>query len=44
MRTAYSAGFKVVGVYDKNVYASRDEVLASCHVFLDCDDKYNLDI
>ena len=44
LRTAYSAGFKVVGVYDKNVYATQNEVLANCHVFLGKDDKYNLNL
>ncbi len=44
MRTAYGAGFRVVGVYDKNVYASEDEVRANCHVYLDKNSKYRLDI
>lgn len=44
MRTAYSAGFRVVGVYDKNVYATEDEVRANCHVYLDKDNMYRLDI
>ena len=44
MRTAYSNGFKVVGVYDKNVYASEDEVKANCHIYLDKDSMYRLDV
>lgn len=44
MRTAYGAGFRVVGVYDKNVYATEDEVRANCHVYLDKNSKYRLDI
>ena len=44
MRTAYGAGFCVVGVYDKNVYATEDEVRANCHVYLDKNSKYRLDI
>ena len=44
LRTAYTNGFKVVGVYDKNVYASSDEVKALCHVYLDKDSRYSLDL
>ena len=42
MRTAYTNGFNVVGVYDKNVYATEDEVKSLCHIYLDKDSKYNL--
>ncbi len=44
MRTAYTNGFKVVGVYDKNVYATEEEIKSLCHVYLDKDSKYNLSI
>ncbi len=44
MTTAYNNGFKVVGVYDKNVYATEDEVKKLCHVYLDKDSRYNLPI
>ena len=44
LRTAYSNGFKVVGVYDKNVYATEDEVKANCHIYLDKDSLYRLDV
>ena len=44
LRTAYTNNFKVVGVYDKNVYAPEDEVKSLCHVYLDRDSKYNLNI
>ena len=44
MRTAYGAGFRVVGVYDKNAYATRDEVLSTCHIYLDENSGYRLDI
>ncbi len=44
MRTAYGAGFRVVGIYDKNVYATEDEVRANCHIYLDKDNMYRLDI
>lgn len=44
MRTAYANGFKVVGIYDKNVYASLDEIQKNCHVFLDKDSRYRFEI
>ncbi len=42
MRTAYTNGFKVVGVYDKNVYATKDEIKSLCHIYLDKDSRYKL--
>lgn len=42
MKTAYNAGFNVVGVYDKNVFATEDEVKKLCHIYLDKDSHYNL--
>ena len=44
LKTAYQNGFKVVGVYDKNVYAKEEEVKAHCHVYLDKNSHYSLDI
>lgn len=44
IKTAYNNGFKVVGVYDKNVFATEDEVKAHCHVYLDKNSYYSLDI
>ena len=44
MKTAYSNGFNVVGVYDKNVYEAQDEVKKLCHIYLDKDSNYRLDI
>lgn len=44
MKTAYNAGFNVVGIYDKNVYATEDEVKNYCHIYLDKDSYYNLPI
>jgi beta-phosphoglucomutase-like phosphatase (HAD superfamily) len=44
LRTAYTNGFKVVGVYDKNVYATEDEIKSLCHVYLDKDSLYRLDL
>ena len=40
--TAKNAGFKVVGIYDRNVFVSKDEIKALCDIYLDEDDKYNL--
>jgi len=44
MRTAYTNNFRVVGVYDKNVYATEEEIKSLCHIYLDKDSKYALDI
>lgn len=44
LETAYTNGFKVVGVYDKNVYATEEKVKSLCHIYLDKDSKYRLDI
>ena len=44
MSTAFNNGFKVVGVYDKNVYATENEVKEKCHVYLSKDSEYRLDI
>ena len=44
MKTAYTNSFRVVGVYDKNVYATEEEVKSYCHVYLDKDSYYRMDI
>ena len=44
MKTAYTNNFKVVGIYDKNVYATEDEIKNFCHVFLDKNSNYRMDI
>lgn len=44
MKTAFTNGFKVVGVYDKNVFATQDQIKALCHIYLDKNSKYRLDI
>ena len=44
LNTAYSNGFRVVGVYDKNVYATEEEIKSLCHIYLDKDSNYRLDI
>lgn len=42
--TAHNAGFKTVGVYDKNVFVPVSEILPLCDIYLDEDSKYRLDI
>ena len=42
--TCYNNDFKVVGIYDKNVFVSKEEIKALCAYYLDENDKYNLDI
>lgn len=44
MRTAFTNGFNVVGVYDKNVYATEDEVKKFCHIYLDKNSNYKLEL
>lgn len=44
MHTCHANGFKVVGVYDKNVFATLDEILPLCNFYLDKDSKYRFDI
>ena len=44
MKTAFNNGFMVVGVYDKNVYATEDEVKSLCHIYLDENSLYRLDL
>ncbi len=44
IRTCYNNGFKVVGVYDKNVFAEEGELVSMCDYYLDKDSKYQFDI
>ena len=44
MKTCYNNGFKIVGVYDKNVFATEGEILSLCNLYLDKDSKYKFDI
>lgn len=44
MRTCNENNFKIVGVYDKNVFAPLDEILPLCNFYLDKDSKYRFDI
>ena len=43
INTAHNAGFKVVGVYDKNVFATKEEIKALCDIYIDEGDRYNID-
>lgn len=42
--TCHNNGINVVGVYDKNVYVSEDEIKSLCNYYLDKDSKYKFDI
>ena len=42
--TAHNAGFNVVGIYDKNVIATKDEIKQMCDIYLDEGDRYNIDV
>ena len=44
INTCYQNGFKVVGVYDKNVFAPENEIIAMCDIYLDRNSKYNFSI
>lgn len=44
MRTCKNNGFKLVGVYDKNVWAEEKDVIALCNYYLDKNSKYIFDI
>ena len=44
INTAHNAGFNVVGVYDKNVFASKEDIKKMCNIYLEESDKYNIDI
>ena len=44
MNTCKTNGFKIVGVYDKNVWAGEKEVISLCDYYLDKDSKYVFDI
>ncbi|MBO5212319.1 MAG: HAD family phosphatase [Clostridia bacterium] len=42
LKTAYENGFRTVGVYDKNVFVSEDEIRALSHYYIDKNNKYKL--
>lgn len=44
INTCYQNGFKVVGVYDKNVFVDEKDIIALCDAYLDKNSKYRLDI
>lgn len=44
INTCYQNGFKVVGVYDKNVFAPENDIIAMCDIYLDRNAKYNFSI
>ena len=44
LKTAHMAGFKTVCIYDKNVYATVDEMKALCDLYLAEEDEYRFDI
>lgn len=44
INTAHNAGFNVVGVYDKNVFAPKEDIKKMCNIYLEESDKYNIDI
>ena len=44
MQTCKNNGFKIVGVYDKNVFGDENEVKELCNYYLDKDSKYVFDI
>lgn len=44
IKTCYQNNFKVVGVYDKNVFAPENEIVSMCDIYLDKDSKYKFDI
>ncbi len=43
INTAHENGFLVVGIYDKNVFAPKEEVKALCDYYIDENDRYNID-
>ena len=44
MQTCKNNGFKIVGVYDKNVFGDEREVINLCNYYLDKDSKYVFDV
>lgn len=44
MQTCHANGFKIVGVYDKNVWESEESIKSLCNYYLDKDSKYQFDV
>ena len=42
INTAHSAGFNVVGIYDKNAFVSKEEMSALCTIYSDENDEYRI--
>lgn len=42
--TCHSNGIRVVGVYDKNVFVSKEEMISLCDYYLDENDRYFFEI
>lgn len=43
INTAHANGFLVVGIYDKNVFVSKEEIKELCDYYIDENDRYNID-
>ena len=43
INTAHSNGFLVVGIYDKNVFVSKEEIKKLCDYYIDENDRYTID-
>ncbi len=44
MKTCRANGFKIVGVYDKNVWESEESIKALCNYYLDRNSKYQFEV
>lgn len=44
INTCHKNGFKVIGVYDKNVFVPENEIIPLCNYYLDKDSRYYFDI
>ena len=44
MKTCHANGFKIVGVYDKNVWESEESIKALCNYYLDRNSKYQFEV
>ena len=44
MQTCHANGFKIVGVYDKNVWESEESIKSLCNYYLDKHSKYQFDV
>lgn len=44
INTCHQNGFKVVGIYDKNVFVPKSEIIPMCDLYLDKNAKYQFEI